>query len=64
MHIYMVRLDGPLISLTWLKMSQLTAGRLDWLTFKDPSQPKLYYDSTYGYVYIYMNVFVSSFETL
>lgn len=59
----MVRL-GTLINLIQLRMSQLIAGGLDWLTFKDPSQPKLCYDSTYGYVYIYMNDFVMSFETL
>jgi len=40
-----VRLDGALSNLIYLKMSLLTAGQLDYMTFKTPFQPKLFYDS-------------------
>jgi len=40
---FKVRLDGALSSLTELKMSLLTAGWLDYMTFKGPFQSKLFY---------------------
>ena len=42
---FRVRLDRALSNLVWLKMSLLTAGGLDWMTFKGPFQPELSYDS-------------------
>lgn len=37
-------LDRALRNLIWL-MSLLIAGRLSWMKFKSPFQPKLFYDS-------------------
>ncbi|KAK4827894.1 hypothetical protein QYF61_022317 [Mycteria americana] len=42
---FKVRLDGALSNLLWLKMSLLIAAVLDYMTFKDLFQPKLFYDS-------------------
>jgi len=40
-----IRLDRALSNLIKLKMSLLTGGGLDQMTFKCPFQPKLFYDS-------------------
>ena len=40
---FKARLDGALSCLIELKMSLLTAGMLDWVAFKGPSQPKLFH---------------------
>jgi len=42
---FKVRLDGALSNLIQLKMSLLTAGRLDQMASKGPFQPKPFYDS-------------------
>lgn len=42
---FKARLDRALSSLVWLKMSQLTAGRLDKMAFKGLFQPKSFLDS-------------------
>ncbi|KAK4818443.1 hypothetical protein QYF61_013130, partial [Mycteria americana] len=42
---FKVRLDGALSNLIQLKMSLLIAGGLDYMTFKGPFQPRLFYDS-------------------
>lgn len=39
------RLGGALSNLIQLKMSLPTAGVQDWMTFKNPFQAKLFYDS-------------------
>jgi len=44
---FKVRLDGALSNLLQLKVSLLTAGGLDKMTFKGPFQPKAFYDSFY-----------------
>jgi len=41
---FKARLDRALSNLVWLKMSVLTAGGLDKMTSKGPSQPKEFYD--------------------
>jgi len=45
LEIFQARLDGALSTLIQLKMSLLTAGGVDWMAFKGPSQPNPFYDA-------------------
>jgi len=45
LEMFKARLDGALSNLIQLKMSLLTAGGLDQMTFKGPFQPKPCHDS-------------------
>jgi len=49
-HTFKARLDGALSNLIQLKMSLLTAGGLDYMTFKCCFQPKAFYDSMILYI--------------
>lgn len=43
---FQARLFGSLGNVLQLQMSLLTAGRLDWMTLKEPFQPKAFHNST------------------